>query len=27
MGVVQLPNVIEDEPIRRLIVEREKDKV
>tara|TARA_Y100000766_G_scaffold256460_1_gene243294 strand:+ start:1 stop:3906 length:3906 start_codon:yes stop_codon:yes gene_type:complete len=26
-GVVQFPNVIEDEPIRRLIVEREEDKI
>ncbi len=26
-GKVQLPNVIEDEPIRRLIVEREQDKI
>ncbi|MBO8221655.1 DNA-directed RNA polymerase subunit beta' [Prochlorococcus marinus] len=26
-GSVQLPNVIEDEPIRRLIVEREEDKI
>ena len=26
-GLVQLPNVVEDEPIRRLIVEREEDKI
>ncbi len=26
-GVVQLPNVVEDEPIRRLIVERGEDKI
>jgi len=26
-GLVQLPNVINDEPIRRLIVEREEDKI
>ncbi len=26
-GLVQLPNVIDDEPIRRLIVEREEDKI
>ncbi len=26
-GFVQLPNVVEDEPIRRLIVEREEDKI
>jgi len=26
-GVVQLPNVVDDEPIRRLIVEREEDKI
>ena len=26
-GLVQLPNVIEDEPIRRLLVEREEDKI
>ena len=26
-GMVQLPNVIDEEPIRRLIVEREKDKI
>ena len=26
-GVVQLPNVNEDEPVRRLIVEREQDKI
>ncbi len=26
-GIVQLPNIIDDEPIRRLIVEREQDKV
>ena len=26
-GVVQLPNIIEDEPVRRLIVEREEDKI
>ncbi len=26
-GLVQLPNVFEDEPIRRLIVEREEDKI
>ena len=26
-GLIQLPNVIEDEPIRRLIVEREQDKI
>tara|TARA_Y100001970_G_scaffold273869_1_gene372659 strand:+ start:1947 stop:6047 length:4101 start_codon:yes stop_codon:yes gene_type:complete len=26
-GIVQLPNVIDDEPVRRLIVEREQDKI
>ena len=26
-GLVQLPNVVDDEPIRRLIVEREEDKI
>ena len=26
-GIVQLPKVIDDEPIRRLIVEREEDKI
>jgi len=26
-GLVQLPNVFDDEPIRRLIVEREEDKI
>ena len=26
-GLVQLPNIIDDEPIRRLIVEREEDKI
>jgi DNA-directed RNA polymerase subunit beta' len=26
-GLVQLPNVVDDEPIRRLIVEREQDKI
>ena len=26
-GLVQLPNIVEDEPIRRLIVEREQDKI
>ena len=26
-GLVQLPNVIDDEPVRRLIVEREEDKI
>jgi len=26
-GLVQLPNVIDDEPLRRLIVEREEDKI
>jgi len=26
-GLVQLPKVVDDEPIRRLIVEREEDKI
>ncbi len=26
-GLVQLPNVVDDEPVRRLIVEREEDKI
>ncbi len=26
-GLVQLPNIIDDEPVRRLIVEREEDKI
>ena len=26
-GLVQLPNIVDDEPIRRLIVEREEDKI